>query len=329
MNVLMIYGGRGLAEDPTLVAFNKIEHVLTELQINIERINLYETSDKNIQEDISKFDALILGTTVDWFGVGKYLVSFLDDCWYYTNHEIFSKLYMMPVIFSLTYGEIEAKEYLVRAWECLGGHSCNGIYGTFESNLLLETNEEYLQIIEKKTEDFYRIIKQKRGRLPNSNYSIINRTRSKTDIIDKQIKAYTNIFGENQQFIKKQKEHIEELTHYFKQKLQSDQKSDDIIETFIKHFNNRTDLKVSYEIKIIDINKKVFIEVNKDKLECYYNKKIKCDVSIQITKSNLDKIINGYLSFQKGFMTGEVIAKGNLNQVYFLDKIFNFKKINN
>ena len=42
MKVNIYYGGRGLLDDPTLYVLNKMEEVLQELRVTVERINIYE-----------------------------------------------------------------------------------------------------------------------------------------------------------------------------------------------------------------------------------------------------------------------------------------------
>ena len=42
MKVNIYYGGRGLIDDPTLYVMNKVQEVLEELRVNVERINLFE-----------------------------------------------------------------------------------------------------------------------------------------------------------------------------------------------------------------------------------------------------------------------------------------------
>ena len=42
MKVNIYYGGRGLLDDPTLYVLNKMEEVLRELRVTVERINIYE-----------------------------------------------------------------------------------------------------------------------------------------------------------------------------------------------------------------------------------------------------------------------------------------------
>ena len=42
MKINIYYGGRGLLDDPTLYVLNKMEEVLKELRVTVERINIYE-----------------------------------------------------------------------------------------------------------------------------------------------------------------------------------------------------------------------------------------------------------------------------------------------
>ena len=42
MNINIYYGGRGLIDDPTLFVINKMQEVLEELRVKVERFNLHE-----------------------------------------------------------------------------------------------------------------------------------------------------------------------------------------------------------------------------------------------------------------------------------------------
>ena len=42
MKINIYYGGRGLVEDPTIVVLDKMQAVLEELNVSVERFNLYE-----------------------------------------------------------------------------------------------------------------------------------------------------------------------------------------------------------------------------------------------------------------------------------------------
>ena len=46
MKVNIYYGGRGLVDDPSLYVVNKLQEVLEELNVKIERYNLYEVKNK-------------------------------------------------------------------------------------------------------------------------------------------------------------------------------------------------------------------------------------------------------------------------------------------
>ena len=42
MKIAIYYGGRGLIDDPTLYVINKMQEVLEELHVTVERYHLYE-----------------------------------------------------------------------------------------------------------------------------------------------------------------------------------------------------------------------------------------------------------------------------------------------
>ena len=85
MKVNIYYGGRGLLDDPTLYVLNKMEEVLRELRVTIERINIYEHKNEiaTLPQTMKDADGIILATTVEWLGIGGYMQQFLDACWLY------------------------------------------------------------------------------------------------------------------------------------------------------------------------------------------------------------------------------------------------------
>ena len=72
MKVNIYYGGRGLLDDPTLYVVNKMQEVLTELRVEVERYNIYEhkNSITTLPQTIKDADGIILATTVEWLGIG-------------------------------------------------------------------------------------------------------------------------------------------------------------------------------------------------------------------------------------------------------------------
>ena len=78
MKVNIYYGGRGLIDDPTLFVLEKMEKVLDELRVSVERYNLYEEK-SNIMvlpKTLKDVDGVILAASVEWYGYGGFLQQF-------------------------------------------------------------------------------------------------------------------------------------------------------------------------------------------------------------------------------------------------------------
>ena len=174
MKVNIYYGGRGVLDDPTLYVINKMQKVLEELRVTVDRYNIYEQKNSitTLPQTIKEADGIILATTVEWLGIGGYMMQFLDACWLYGDKDKISEIYMCPIVMSTTYGEQEGKLNLATAWEILGGRPCSGLCGYIADTGILENNEEYQRIIEKKAENLYRTINQKMPCLPASNQAV-------------------------------------------------------------------------------------------------------------------------------------------------------------
>ena len=79
MNINIYYGGRGLVDDPTILVINKIQEVLDELNVNVNRYNLYEMKNTitTLSQTVTEADGIILATTVEWVGMGGYMQTFV------------------------------------------------------------------------------------------------------------------------------------------------------------------------------------------------------------------------------------------------------------
>ena len=119
VKINIYYGGRGLIGDPTLYVINKMQEVLKELNVTVERYVLYEYKNgiTTLPQSLKDTDGVILATTVEWFGIGGWMQQFLDACWLYADKEKLSKMYMLPIVMSTTYGEREGVLTLENAWE--------------------------------------------------------------------------------------------------------------------------------------------------------------------------------------------------------------------
>ena len=326
--------------------------VLKELRVTVNRYNIFE--DKNaistLPATLKGADGIILATTVEWFGMGGYMQQFLDMCWLYADKEQISRMYMLPVVMATTYGERDAELSLVKAWETLGGIPLTGLAAYVENPDEFERNESYRMIIEKKTEALYRSVNQRTSNLPTSNLAVrTNILKTKTIELTPQESEQLSRFASNESYVKQQKEDIEELSAMFKKMLGEDEpdevaenivrtqaksfpdskkkkpeERDDRIQAFMQHYRPDPELNASYVITISGRDQILRLEATPEKLKCFYTTSDEADVMLRTTHQVLDSILKGKNTFQKGFMAGEISAKGNFKTMRMLDTVFHF-----
>lgn len=330
MKVNIYYGGRGLLDDPTLYVIGKMEEVLKELRVSVERYNIYEhkNSISTLPQTLKDADGIILATTVEWLGIGGYMQQFLDSCWLYGDKEKIKTTYMQPIVMSTTYGEREGELTLSNAWEILGGLPCSGMCGYVDDLISFEMNHDYSLIIEKKAENLYRTISQKQKSLPTSNQAV-TRTILRTQQMDltPQESEQLSQYVADDSYVKKQKEDIEELASMFKDKLsvqQNDTQTEYITE-LESHFVPQGDFTANYLFMIEEKKKPLVVEVAGEELNCYYGQQENVDVYAKLTGEVMNNILAGRMTFQRAFMTGEMTAKGNFKTLRTLDQIFIFE----
>ena len=330
MKVNIYYGGRGLLDDPTLYVIGKMEEVLKELRVSVERYNIYEhkNSISTLPQTLKDADGIILATTVEWLGIGGYMQQFLDSCWLYGDKEKIKTTYMQPIVMSTTYGEREGELTLSNAWEILGGLPCSGMCGYVDGLVSFEMNHDYSLIIEKKAENLYRTISQKQKSLPTSNQAV-TRTILRTQQMDltPQESEQLSQYVADDSYVKKQKEDIEELASMFKDKLsvqQNDTQTEYITE-LESHFVPQGDFTANYLFMIEEKKKPLVVEVAGEELNCYYGQQENVDVYAKLTGEVMNNILAGRMTFQRAFMTGEMTAKGNFKTLRTLDQIFIFE----
>lgn len=330
MKVNIYYGGRGLLDDPTLYVIGKMEEVLKELRVSVERYNIYEhkNSISTLPQTLKDADGIILATTVEWLGIGGYMQQFLDSCWLYGDKEKIKTTYMQPIVMSTTYGEREGELTLSNAWEILGGLPCSGMCGYVDDLVSFEMNHDYSLIIGKKAENLYRTISQKQKSLPTSNQAV-TRTILRTQQMDltPQESEQLSQYVADDSYVKKQKEDIEELASMFKDKLsvqQNDTQTEYITE-LESHFVPQGDFTANYLFMIEEKKKPLVVEVAGEELNCYYGQQENVDVYAKLTGEVMNNILAGRMTFQRAFMTGEMTAKGNFKTLRTLDQIFIFE----
>lgn len=326
MKINIYYGGRGLLDDPTLYVLNKMEEVLNELRVTVQRYNIYEHKNEiaTLPQTIGDADGIILATTIEWLGIGGFMQQFLDACWLYGDKDKISNTYMQPIVMSTTYGEREGELTLANAWEILGGRPCAGLCGYVDDLVAFQMNTDYTLIIEKKAENLYRTISQKVKSLPNSNQAVKQKVlRTQQLNLTPQESEQLSKYVSDDTYVKKQKEDIEELASMFKDMLGMAKNENDnpYIVELKAHFVPRADFAASYLFTFDGFKKPLFVSVNNEELSIYYGEET-ADILVRMTPEVMQSILDGRMTFQRAFMTGEMTAKGDFKTLRMLDQLF-------
>lgn len=331
VNINIYYSGRGLIDDPTLYVISKMREVLEELRVKVTQYNLYENKNSipTLPQTLKEADGIILASTVEWYGIGGYMLQFLDSCWLYGDKEKISRLYMCPVVMSTTYGEREGKMQLATAWEVLGGLPCSGICGYIANTLTLEMKQEYTTIIEKKAENLYRTINQKIPCFPASNQAVKNTVAINPNVdLTPQESEQLSRYAADDSYVQRQKEDIQELASMFRDKLQEKDgvPQDAYIQKLRQVFKPQSGFAAAYAIKLEEKEEALIIQVDGSDMDCYYGVLEAPDVEVTATPGMLDEIIAGRMSFQSAFMSGAMKMKGNFRVMRMLDNLFVFEE---
>lgn len=335
MKIAIYYGGRGVIEDTTIYVINRIAQVFEELNVQVHRYNLYEQKNEiaALSGTIKEVDGIVLAVPVEWYGIGGYMTQFLDSCWLYADKDKIKNLYMMPVVVATTCGERQAELTLRSSWELLGGRVIDGICTFVENQVAFETNTDYGKIIENKAEDLYRAISRKQMLLPTGTAVMKKNISTNTIPLTPQESEDLSKYVSDDRYVKRQKEDIEELSEMFKGLLGkeaagSDPKLEYIanLRTNFQAQEGKTD--VSYALMFTDTGRTLFIEVKDGRLNCGYSEKEEsADVVAKLTRAVMERIVNGRVTFQGAFMSGDISAKGDFKLLRQFDMLFRFQTL--
>ena len=99
----------------------------------------------------------------------------------------------------------------------------------------------------------------------------------------------------------------------------------EFVDDFLLNYFPEPGFEAKYVIVIPELNKSITIEAKEDKVKCFYSTDTEGNVVMKASASILRQIIAGKMTFQKGFMAGEITAKGNFKTLRMLDQIFRFR----
>lgn len=246
MKAVIIYGGVNKKENILNLVIKVVSDTLKELNVEVEEIILdhynidyYNKGNKKdikqITQKIKEADAVIFATKVILMAPTGIIKVFLDNLVNPNYKESLKNKQGFAIAISDSIGEREAAEYILRAWEMLGGVEGGRIPLYIKDSKEIEDIKE---TIEKRIEDFYRISRQQRLRLPSSdnNRSYIESINKKgisesneskitpwappivvkTDNPEEKVEIKSVNF---EQFTEEQAKDIEELADFFKEQL--------------------------------------------------------------------------------------------------------------
>ena len=335
MRINIYYGGRGATTDPTIRVLNKMEVFFKKSGVDVVRYHLGE--EKNgftaLPQTLEEADGIILAASVEWFGIGGLLHQFLDAVWLYGSKEKIKTLVMQPIVMSNTYGEREGMLTLIQAWDILGGKVCNGLSGYVDDLEGFEANLEYALLIEETAKHLYQTISENRICLPVSNGTArIKKIETKQTPQTFQATRPTRVpqktvqIAQPESYSKKQKEDVEELTNILKQRLgeKNYHSKEWYLEQLKLHFVPKAEVQGVYEFTIKEKSKPLIIVVHNEELSCYYGEALETDIKAKFSQQVFEEILAGRMTFQKAFLSGEMVAKGDFKTLRMLDQIFVF-----
>lgn len=331
MKINIYYGGRGLIGDPTLYVVKKMIQVFEELNVRIERYDLYDQKNNisMLPQSLKEVDGVILASTVEWHGVGGYIMNFLDACWLFGDKEKIRQTYMAPIVMSTTYGEKEGELDLINAWEALGGITCNGICGYIPDVAELECNKQYQTMIEKCAENIYRSINQKVSSLPTSSQAVTQKVyKTRNNFFSQQEAEQLSEYVSDDRYVSRQKKDIQELADLFKGKLGAASKESgrDYKTLFEKVFTPQAEIHLKYKINLREKQEPLAILIDNSKMEILEKDITGQDIELTMDQDVFHEIVDGRKTFQGGFMEGSIISKGDFKNLRTLDSLFPFMK---
>ncbi len=332
MVINIYYGGRGVIDDPTRSVIERMQKVLEELRVKVTLYNLYEYKNTipTLSQTIKEADGIVLASCVEWFGMGGYMLEFLDALWQFGDKSRISEIYMMPVVIARTYGEKQVLSDLSNAWETLGGHVLTGLSGYIANPLDVEVNADYVSIIEAQAEKLYRGVNQREKTFPSSKNSLTQRIGTPNPIPlsvpeAEQLSEYVS----DENYVRTQKEDIQELAGHFKNILMAEDagSEEEYIGDIKKAFKPSADVSGTFVISIEEKKNDLVIEISGAKLNVRYDKADSSDIRMNMKRSVMEDIVSGRMTFQRAFMSGAVTKmQGDFPLLAGLDKVLVFSK---
>lgn len=316
--ICIIYAGDTMADDPAAYACERLKTVLEELGLTVSFWELKEENSEEIIRNVEVSAGVVLGYTVVWYGLGKQLSAFLDQCYGKKREDTFLEVPLFSVVFSKQGFEREVSAQIVTAWQLLGGWQGMEVTGRYAEKVELVSDFEAIELIEKKAEQFFRYGLTQKYQLPQSLFSAAKKQQplspnSSTKPVERQ---------------QREKENVMDLSNKLQEKLKQKavNNAKTLPELIMQKYCGLADREYRLQILLKEKQDGVAVLVKPTGIYSYFGREEATDLTISVEEELLRKILEGKDSFQKGFMTGELTAKGDFNLLYQLDGFFSNNK---
>lgn len=319
MNIVIINGGNNNENDPACYTADIIADLFKELDIDLRRIDLYKQQYNMpaVQLMMQEATAVVFLTTVEWVGIGKYMQEFLDTCWEYDDHSIFADKYCLNIVLSKCGEQRIATQLISDSWYMLSGMRSEELSGCVGDDYDILSNE-YKIIIERKIQDFYRILGQKRSYLPNSGITQATINKPIHNVEDKKPKQNKIELNE------KEEKDILEISNIFKNMLNNKQenKFEDIREKLLARFDRNKAENIATMVQMNIEKLRIILSIKNGQLICLEGEEDTVDIMITISDIKFNDFINGELKLHMAFQLGILKVKGNMSLLNTLDECF-------
>ena len=90
------------------------------------------------------------------------------------------------------------------------------------------------------------------------------------------------------------------------------------------HFHPQAGFAAAYKFNMPEVAKPLIVKVNHTEMECYYGACDEADVEMQLSADVMNEIVQGRMTFQRAFMSGDMKMKGDFKVLRALDLIYVF-----